>query len=375
MGIGWLPLTNISDSFVEAWLALEARAADGNAYLSPHFILPAVRHLQSEQRLLQLAITMQVGDQEILIGTGTFEPRSPGINFVLPHLRAYQPLSAPIGGLLLDRDHLDKALAAIGAYLASTRVKWSGLDFENVWDEGVLGNGMPEVAGAPRLHWGESYRHSRAVLAVAGAAEMAEVALADGKFGKELKRKQRRLEEMGQVSWRLYRGAEVTEAVVENFLKLEHQGWKAEHGTSLLSNAKEADFFRETSAAFAHDGRAFFTELALDGRPIAATSNYISGDMGFAFKIGWDATLSAISPGLLNELEFMRQVGRLMPDVRIVDSGAVEGSFIDRLWRERVSVATGVLAAGLPGRTVLPAIAIARKIKQAISNRSAKKGA
>jgi CelD/BcsL family acetyltransferase involved in cellulose biosynthesis len=172
------------------------------------------------------------------------------------------------------------------------------------------------------------------------------------------------LNEKGTVTWRCLRGKEVTSETIETFLRLENQGWKREHGKSLLSRPGHAEFFRDMVERFSTAGRTFFTELSLDGRVIASTSNFISGNVGFAFKIGWDDEFAAVSPGLLNELELMNLADRDLASLDFIDSGAAEGSFIDRFWRDSRDVVTGILAGGYVGAAVLPAISIARRLKR-----------
>ena len=118
---------------------------------------------------------------------------------------------------------------------------------------------------------------------------------------------------------------------------------------------------------FAAEGRAFFTELMQDGKVIASTSNLISGNIGFSFKIGWDSDYSSVSPRLLNELELLRQVGKCLPTLEYVDRGAAEGAFIGRLWRDHIQISTGVLSGGYAGAAILPALSIARRLKRGLS--------
>jgi Acetyltransferase (GNAT) domain len=89
-------------------------------------------------------------------------------------------------------------------------------------------------------------------------------------------------------------------------------------------------------ARFDADGhRALFTELRVDGRAVASTCNFVSGPMGFAFKVGWDPEHRKLGPGMLNEVEFIRHARSHCADLISFDSGASADSFINRLWPER----------------------------------------
>jgi CelD/BcsL family acetyltransferase involved in cellulose biosynthesis len=158
----------------------------------------------------------------------------------------------------------------------------------------------------------------------------------------------------------------VTPEVIETFLRLENKGWKGEEQSSLLSQPKHAEFFRDMAQRFAADGRAFFCELLLDGRVIASSSNFVSGRVGFAFKIGWDGDFAAVGPGILNELELMRWLGEGGLDIDYMDAGAMEGAYIQRLWKTVTDVKSGVLVGGNVGTAILPALNFARGVKRAV---------
>lgn len=366
VSVRMFPASNIDDAFTAEWLDLENRAVEGNAFLSPHFVQPALKYLDPRKRILVLAIYHGGASGERLIGFGTFLARPPVVRFPLPHLEAYRSPHTFLTGMLFDRDNHWLALEALSSYLTHPKLIWCGIEFEDISATGALSRSQTEDVVAGKVRWSERWRHRRAILFPSDAAGQLAAVLTDGKFGKELRRKQRRLEELGEVSWHCWMGRELTQEHIETFLTLEHQGWKKENGSSLLSSPHHADFFREMSARFAADGRAFFTELSLSGRVIASTSNYISGSSAFAFKIGWDQELAAVSPGLLNELEFMRHSSEVLLGIDLVDSGAQEGSFVERLWRDHRQIATGVLAGGYCSAALLPALGVAHRVKQSL---------
>lgn len=361
------PLAQVDDALLAEWGELESRLGEGNMFLSPHFIQPAVKYLDPRKRVLILAIHRHDSSGERLIGLGAFIARPPAVRFPLPYLESYRSPHTFLTGLLLDQDNRWLALEGLGAYLASATIQWCGVEFADRLADSALDQIHQDQAMTSLVRWSEYYRHRRAILRPLAASEMLAQVLADGSFGKDLRRKRRRLEEKGNVDWYFRSGHDVTPECIETFLRLEDQGWKTEEGKSMLSRPSHADFFREMSKRFAENGRAFFTELTLDGRVIASTSNFISGNTAFAFKIGWEHEFASVSPGLLNELELMQHAEQCLPSIDFIDSGAIEGSFIERLWRESRQVATGIITGGYAGAAVLPAIAIARRLKRGLS--------
>ena len=46
----------LTPEVVQAWADLEARSLHSNAFLSPYFILPSIRHLTSDKNILILLV-------------------------------------------------------------------------------------------------------------------------------------------------------------------------------------------------------------------------------------------------------------------------------------------------------------------------------
>jgi hypothetical protein len=184
-----------------------------------------------------------------------------------------------------------------------------------------------------------------------------------GKYA-EVERCRRRLGDIGKLQWSAHRGA-IGERQVDDFLRLEHSGWKAESGTSLRSSAGDEAFFRAMTGRFADAGRAFFTELELDGVAVASTANYVSGGAGFAFKVGWDEQYRKFGLGILNEGELVRQAATVCPDLSFMDSGAAEGSFIDKLWPQRRHLVTVFLPTSAWGAAAWNVLQLVRNLRVA----------
>lgn len=339
-------------------------------FLSPHFILPAVRYL-TRARLLLLQIFRRDGPYERLIGLGGFVARPPIARFPLPHLEAFRTPHTFLTGLLLDRDNHWLALEGLGAYLSSARIQWCGLEFKDCLAEGAFSQIHRGQAVTSATNWAEYARQRRAILSRDTAGERLAAVTTEGSLGKDLRRKRARLSRLGHADANILVGREVTPEAIETFLRLEDMGWKGDQKSSLLSRPAHAGFFREMAQGFAADGRAVFCELRLNGRVISSSSNFVSGRVGFAFKIGWDPEFAAVGPGLLNELELMRWFGAGALDIDYFDSGSVEGSYVQRLWNTTTDLTSGVLVGGNVGTAILPALALARGVKRAVFGRAA----
>jgi hypothetical protein len=344
-----LDARRLAQEDLQAWLALEARVLEPNLNLSPHFVLPALRHLDPKLAVyLHVAEQAQPGGGWQFIGLALVHAQGPDRLFVLPHLSSYHCDHAFLGHWLLDRDQPVPAAVALLQQMRQ-RHRWAAaLTLPSSPAEGPQLAVMRAAASQVGLHLAVMGIKERAVLvpAQAGDALLKEPFLRKQKSN--LDRCRRRLEERGALEWRCLRDA-LPASAVEDFLRLEHSGWKRESGTSLRSRPGDEAFFREMTQGFASEGRALFTELRLNGEVIASTCNYISGDIGYAFKVGWEEAYRKYGIGIYNEAELVRQAPQLCADLKYIDSGSQPASFIEMLWPGRRQVATLVLPMGPVG--------------------------
>lgn len=350
----------VSLSLQAAWAELEARAIEPNAYLSPHFVLPAIRHLDPGARIFVTVVETVAAE---VIGVGVFRGVPARPQFPVPHLKVYQSCHSFLGGLLIDRERAERAIDALFEHLHATRWRWHGIDLGDSWADGDLSQLIDAVIPQRGLASRDCSPRVRPVLAAEHRCGALAAKIKDRE--KQAKRRMRKLEAIGPVSWAAHRGGAVPPEAVESFLALEHCGWKGESGTSLRSNPSDERFFREVVAGFGSAGRALFTELKLDDQVVSSTSNFVSGGAGFAFKVGWRADLAKMSPGMLNELELMRafQSGACR-DLTFFDSGASEGSYLDELWTGRRPLASRMIGLSSIGRSALRAVSVARGVKR-----------
>jgi hypothetical protein len=346
---------HVCNEDVAAWAALEARAIEPNAFLSPHFVIPAARYLTPDQTPLVLFVERTTSDGRELIGVGAFTEAAATYRTPVRRLVGYRSRYSLLSGLLLDREHAVPALEALLQFVHASLPHCKAIELPLVRGDGPLfdaaGIAVNASTHAPRV----SRLDPRAILVMADcAAHLSDKTLAARL--RDIDRRLRRLRERGHVDWRWHREAGATAEAVESFLSLEHMGWKGAEGSSLRSRPEDEAFFRAAVSGFASDGRALFVEVTFDGIPIASMCNFIAGNVGFGFKIGWNPAFRSFSPALINELELMRQGPTNFSDIDYFDSGASASSFINDLWLARHQMATICMPTGRVGAS---AIAIA----------------
>jgi CelD/BcsL family acetyltransferase involved in cellulose biosynthesis len=383
----------LSAADLAAWRELEARAAEPNVYQSADFVLPALAHLDPEPSARILLV--EGARPGRLIGAAALRPRSRSAWMRLPHVEVYLSRHSFLGAPLLEAG---EAGAAIEIMRSAIRHHWPAMPvllIRRIEADGPVAQACMSQGLAQGLPVVVTQAEDRAVLRPGqpGPDPLQHIPVARLA---ELKRCRRRLGEAGALSWAFLDGCsgrddadsrhrtapaqaiarpttlqaqEQLARAGETFLRLEHLGWKAEAGTSLLSQAADTAFFRACTQAMACRGQLWFTELRLDGQAIASTCNFLSGGAGFAFKLGWDPAWRRVGPGWLNEAGLVETAAEHCADMAWIDSGAAPDSFINSLWTEKRRLVDLAVPLSTAGLLALRGLGMARRISQALRGR------
>jgi CelD/BcsL family acetyltransferase involved in cellulose biosynthesis len=357
---------DLTPDIIEQWLMLEQRSVEGNAYLSPHFILPSIKYLTPNTEVVIILVTYSIGNTTILTGVGVFEYWRWTKRLPLPHFKAYRSPHSYLSGLLVDEEFMDSTLSAFFAFFSKTEKYSCGVEFINRTEDTKLAERLQIAASHRKICFREYNRKQRAILIPQKINNEYFQKTLTPKLKKTLRYGHNVLSKTGAVDWRIVEGHQVRSTCIDDFLRLEHMGWKGANCTSLLSKPEETAFFREMINGFAQHGRVFFTELQISNRTVASTVNLISSKKGFAFKIGWDTEFAAASPGMLNEVELLKQAPKLISDLEYIDSGADEGSFIEKLWTDRYTLVSGFYVTRLLAVPLLASYNVTRRIKHRV---------
>ncbi len=337
---------------VAAWAALEYRAIEPNAFLSPHFVIPAARHLTPDQAPLVFFVERVAAAGRELVGVGVFTEAAATKRTPVRRLVAYRSRHSFLSGLLLDCEYAAPAMEALLEFVRKSVSHCKAIEIPLALSDGPFA-GPEGIAGRSCTHASRSINSEpRAILVVANCSEHLRETSLSSRI-RNIDRSLRRLRERGAVAWRWHREAGIPADAVEAFLSLEHKGWKGDEGSSLRSRPEDEAFFREAVAGFASERRALFTEVTFDGVPIASICNFIAGNVGFGFKTAFDPAFRSASPGLINELELMRHAPTAFGNIEYFDSGASPTSFINELWLARRRVATLQIPTGWVGASSL----------------------
>jgi CelD/BcsL family acetyltransferase involved in cellulose biosynthesis len=116
---------------------------------------------------------------------------------------------------------------------------------------------------------------------------------------RELRRRRRRLEERGELSFEVADGSERLEQLLAEGIAVEGSGWKDAEGTAIGSRPETRLFYTRVARWAAERGSLRLAFLRLDGRAIAFHFTIEEGGSAYQLKGGYDPGLKVLSPGLL----------------------------------------------------------------------------
>jgi CelD/BcsL family acetyltransferase involved in cellulose biosynthesis len=119
------------------------------------------------------------------------------------------------------------------------------------------------------------------------------------KLLRHLRRRRRRLEELGPVTVALERGGERLPQLLSEGFAVEAQGWKGDRRTAIASSAHTRQFYEQVAHWAAQHGWLRLAFLRVGARAIAFDFAIEQGRTHYLLKTGFDPAFARFGPGLL----------------------------------------------------------------------------
>ncbi|WP_242335836.1 GNAT family N-acetyltransferase [Anaeromyxobacter sp. SG66] len=195
------------------------------------------------------------------------------------------------------------AVAALWGHLRD-RIRWDVLVLRDVPREGPTSVLLEAAARADRHLAGrwESLRTPYVELSEKGAEERT-----SAKFRANLRRRARRLGELGAVALTRVDGAEGLDVALAEFFALEASGWKGQGGTAIALAQPLVQFYARIARDAAQRGALAVRALTLDGRAIAVHLGVVHRGVYYLPKTAYDERLGQVSPGQLLQREVLAE--------------------------------------------------------------------
>ncbi len=148
----------------------------------------------------------------------------------------------------------------------------------------------------------------------------------------ELRRKARKIEASGALTFSTASTPEQCERAIEHVVSIEARSWKHEIGASLDLRPDAQHFYRELARSCAPRGWVRLHLLSLDSRPVAYLYGFVVRNEYYAFHTAFDEAYEHLSPGV-----------------------ALFSRVLEDACRDRLRVFLGSMGAGVRDRTLLQA--------------------
>jgi len=359
----------ILEDYLQAWEDLAGDALEPNPFYESWMLIPALRTLAAGKDLRVVLVLSVNSGEPVLCGVFPLERQHRYKRLPVAALNMWRHIYCPLCTPLIRASCARECLDAFLDWLASES-DCALMDLNFVAADGpfheLLNNCLTARNTVSLL--GESY--DRAVLRPKEDADQYLRLALRRETRKDLRRKTRRLAELGRVEFDSLEPDGDIDTWVADFLLLEASGWKGRDGGAFDCSDDNRHFFVSVAKAAFARGRLMMLAIRLDGRPIAMKCNLISEPGSFAFKIAFDEGYAACSPGVLLEIENIRRV-HAERRVEWMDSCAVAGHpMIDRLWPDRRAIQSLLVPTGKrAGKMVISALPLLRSINRKVRRR------
>jgi CelD/BcsL family acetyltransferase involved in cellulose biosynthesis len=324
-----------------AWDALAACAAEPNPFHESWYLLPALRAFDLEGRITLLRF--EAGGE--LAGLLPIHRPARYYRRPIPHIASWVHPNCFLGTPLVARGLEREFWRAFLDWADANAGRGLFLHLAQMPLEGPLYAGLQAVLAEQGRLAATVHREDRAMLASDLSPEAYFEASLSGKKRKELRRQFNRLADLGEVTMARTSGDEHLARWIEDFLALEHSGWKGTQGSALASHQATTALFKEALFGAASQGKLERLTLSLDGEPIAMLVQFLTPPGAYSYKTAFDERYARYSPGVLVQRENLALLDN--PAIDWCDScAAADHPMIDHIWRERRAIGRLSIAIG-----------------------------
>ena len=337
---------------VSAWQDLAGRSVEPNMSYEPTFLVASLDYISAPTPrflLIYARDRKQRGGAEKLVGFFPFsKSRRSGFGKLSRYqlyTNAYVFLRTP----LIDPGFLSAVVDILLDWFASRPDGVRLFSLGTMGADGPVWRALTGQLAERGFPFALTDWHERAVLHRQASAEEVIRSEIKAKKRKELRRQRNRLEQLGRLQIRAFQSGDSFEAWAEQFIALEASGWKRGEPNIFGRNRQQRRFLKQILRESAENGSLLMLSLDLDGQPIAQKCSFRSRGhpaTAFAFKIAFDERFARYSPGVQLELENIRYLHDVEPEIVMMDSCASpDHPMIDQLWRARRNIGSLVCAA------------------------------
>ncbi len=328
-------------SVEDDWRELAGRAIERNIFYDPDFALSAASVFGND-----------VG--AVLVWSGTTPRRLLGLfpariserryGVRLPVLVGWTHPYGPLGTPLVEREAAEPVIAAWLTYVAGDSALPGLVLLPLIAEDEPFAAALGAFLRRTQMPCADFARHHRALLAPRqDRAHYLENAISAHRH-RELRRSGRRLSDAGALLFTTASEPATVAAGLEDFFRLEANGWKGEAGTAAAHHEEVTSFIKMALPALAAAGKAALHRLLLDGRAIAAAITLHSGDAAWYWKTAYDENFARFAPGVLLSAALTEELADNAAIARTDSCAAPDNATLDHIWSERLVLCNRMIA-------------------------------
>jgi hypothetical protein len=331
-------------------------------------LLPALRALGADAGVECTLIWMQLapGDAPRLAGLFPFQRMRQIRGLPAQTLSSWCHDSFMLGTPLVRAETAPQCLVTLLDWLPADGGGASAAEFRNLPGDGAFYSALADalcdrdatVMAAPPF--------TRALLRKAENAECyLQNSLSRG-HRKAIRRKERRLQERGEVAHVALGPGDDPKRWIGDFLRLEASGWKGRRGSALACTVQGTQFASESLMGAHARNRLQIVGIDVDGRPITRCCNLLAGAGAYAYRTAYDEAYAHYSPGIMAEIDTIRAFHDLS-EVQWMDSITdPDNATINRLWSDRRTIHSLVVGTRAWGEMCVSLLPVLRWVKHSL---------
>lgn len=345
------------EQYIPAWEELADSAIEPNPFYESWMLIPALRTVGvgKDLRLVLIFAPDKANPKAPPLLCGVFplerKPRYKGLP--VSTLSLWKHLYCFLCAPLVRADCARECLSAFFDWAASEPSNGRLVEFNYVSGEGPFHQALVDCLQQRLSLSFVSHLYTRALLRPRASGDDYLRSAVSREHRKDLRRRRNRLSETGNLEMTSLETDGDAHKWIEDFMQLEASGWKSKLGGALASNETNRAYFRAVAIEAFRRGRLRLLALELNGKAVAQKCNFLAGNGAFAFKIAYDENYARYSPGLLLELENIKDFHDSQ-EIEWMDSCAVPNHpMINRLWLDRRTIQTVLIPTGKPGSDLI----------------------
>jgi CelD/BcsL family acetyltransferase involved in cellulose biosynthesis len=349
---------------VPAWEELAAAAIEPNVFYEHWMLLPALEAFGAEKDIrVVLVLTHDAhnaGAATQLGGLFPLERVRDFRNLKVPALSLWQHIHCYVCTPLVRADTANECMAELFRWFRSEEAGASLIELKCISGDGPFHKKLVDLSNELGLLSWTTDIFTRGLWRRGNDEKTDPEAAISGDLRRRLRRKERRLCERGRVEHLVLRPEDDVGLWIDEFLRIEASGWKAQGGTALASSKSGRRYFEEIATSAFRRGQLLMLGINFDGRPIARRCAFVAGQGSFAFKTAYDEEFADFSPGAMLELDSIRQL-QTLSDVRWMDSCAAPDNFlVNRISNDRKTIQSLTIGGGALGDLVISGLPLLR---------------